>query len=203
MVNLADVQYQVFAHFPPFSFFFADNNSRTPVSLQKGYIYTCKHHCMLKKKGVKITERQYQLLKMFENQGSVQRVCTVSTSQAKLSHGLGITRQALHTHLKSLKEEGLLRTGRGFIDLTEKALEFLETKTGEAYIVIRTDPQKRREVFDQVSQLKFRKICRTTGDADIIITVERKDLDNAIGEIQRMEGIQETTRHILLECKWE
>ncbi len=158
---------------------------------------------MMKKKGVKITERQYQLIRMFEDQGSVQRVCTVTTSQAELSHRLGITRQALHTHLKSLKEEGLIRTGRGFIDLTEKALEFLETKTGEAYIVVRTDPQKRREVFNKISQLKFHKLCRTTGDADIIITVERKNLDEAIEEIQKMEGIQEATTHILLECRWE
>ena len=158
---------------------------------------------MMKKKGVKITERQYQLIRMFEDQGSVQRVCTVTTSQAELSHRLGITRQALHTHLKSLKEEGLIRTGRGFIDLTEKALEFLETKTGEAYIVVRTDPQRRREVFNKISQLKFHKLCRTTGDADIIITVERKNLDDAIEEIQKMEGIQEATTHILLECRWE
>jgi len=157
----------------------------------------------MKKKGVKITERQYQLVKMFEDQGSVQRVCTVTTSQANLSQNLGITRQALHSHLKSLKDEGLIRTGRGFIDLTEKALEFLETKTGEAYIVIRTDPQRRRDVFGKVSQLKFHKLCRTTGDADIIITVERKDLDEAVEEIRKMEGIQEATTHILLECKWE
>ena len=158
---------------------------------------------MLRRKGVKITERQYELIKMFEQQGSTQRVCTVSTSQAELSQKLGITRQALHTHLKSLKGEGLIRTGRGFIDLTEKALEFLEMKTGEAYIVIRTDHQRRKEVFDNVSQLKFHKLCRTTGDADILITVERKDLDSAIEEIQKMEGIREATTHLLLECKWE
>lgn len=173
------------------------------VGLQKGYIYTCKGLHMLRRKGVKITERQYELIKMFERQGSVQRVSTVSTSQAELSQELGITRQALHTHLKSLKEEGLIRTGRGFIDLTEKALEFLEMKTGEAYIVIRTDPQKRREVFNNVSQLKYHKLCRTTGEADIIITVERKNLDNALEEIQKIEGIQEATPHILLECRWE
>ncbi len=158
---------------------------------------------MLRRKGVKITERQYDFIKMFENQGSVQRVLTVTTSQAELSRTLGITRQALHTHLRNLKDEGLIRTGRGFIDLTEKALEFLETKTGKAYIVIKTDPQKRKEVFDSVSQLKFHKLCRTTGGADIIVTVERKDLDSAIGEIQKMEGIREANTHILLECKWE
>jgi DNA-binding Lrp family transcriptional regulator len=158
---------------------------------------------MLRKKGVKVTERQYQLIKMFESQGSLQRVCRVSTNQADLSKSLGITRQALHTHLKSLKNEGLIRTGRGFIDLTEKALEFLETKTGEAYIVIRTDPERRKEVFQNVSQLRFHKLCRTTGNADIIITVERKYLDDALDEIQKMDGIQKVSPHILLECRWE
>lgn len=158
---------------------------------------------MLRKKGVKITERQYQLIKMFESQGSLQRVCRVSTNQADLSKSLGITRQALHTHLKSLKNEGLIRTGRGFIDLTEKALEFLETKTGEAYIVIRTDPERRKEVFQNVSQLRFHKLCRTTGNADIIITLERKHLDDALDEIQKMDGIQKVSPHILLECRWE
>ncbi|MGD2249001.1 MAG: winged helix-turn-helix transcriptional regulator [Candidatus Methanofastidiosia archaeon] len=158
---------------------------------------------MLKKKGVKITERQYELIKMFERDGSLQRVSTVNTNQADLSQKLGITRQALHTHLKSLKDEGLIRTGRGFIDLTEKALEFLEAKTGEAYIVIRTEPEKRRDVFNKISQLKFHKLCRTTGESDIICTVERKNLDNAITDIQKMEGIEETSTHLLLECKWE
>lgn len=156
-----------------------------------------------RKKEVKITDRQYELLKMFSNIGTTKKVCTIRTTHQELSDKLGISRQALSIHLRRLKREGLIRTGRGFLDLTDKALEFLEKKTGEAYIIIKSNKRERKKVLDEVLKLPMEKICRVAGDSDVIVKIDRSKLDDALNMIDGVKGIQELTTHIVLECKWE
>ena len=72
-----------------------------------------------------LTSKQIELLKKFYKEGKTIEVRTVKKTQDEIASELGITRQALAIHLKSLKELGFIRTGRGFVDLTEKALKLL------------------------------------------------------------------------------
>ena len=75
-----------------------------------------------------LTSRQFELLEKFYEEGKTIEVRTVKKSQDEIASELGITRQALATHLRTLKVLGFIRTGFGFIDLTEKALKLLGEK---------------------------------------------------------------------------
>ena len=146
----------------------------------------------------RLTSRQFELLKKFYEEGKAIEVRTVKKSQDEIASELGITRQALSNHLKVLKELGFIRTGRGFIDLTEKALKFLG-EDGEVFVLVKIEPVKRREVYEAIRKFKVKKACRVTGDVDLIIEVNKTKLDEILEEISSLDGVRGTTTHIILE----
>ena len=84
---------------------------------------------------IRLTEKQLQLLKLLLSKSTPMQVFTVQETQNELARELGVTRQALNVHLRRLREEGLVRTGRGFIDLTEKALEVIGVKAADVFVL--------------------------------------------------------------------
>ncbi|ACS34268.1 Lrp/AsnC family transcriptional regulator [Thermococcus gammatolerans] len=146
-----------------------------------------------------LTSRQLKLLKKLYEEGRPLEVHTVEKTQDELAKELGITRQALSNHLKVLKELGYIRTGRGFIDLTEKALELLGEKKGDVFIFVRIEPTKRRQVYENVRKLKIKRIYRVTGDIDLIIEADKSKLDEVLEEIASLDGVKETITHVVLE----
>ena len=146
----------------------------------------------------RLTSRQFELLKKFYEEGKAIEVRTVKKSQDEIASELEITRQALSNHLKVLKELGFIRTGRGFIDLTEKALKFLG-EDGEVFVLVKIEPTKRREVYDAVRKFKVKRACRVAGDVDLIIEVDKTRLDEILEEISSLDGVRGTTTHIILE----
>ena len=146
----------------------------------------------------RLTRRQFELLKKFYEESKAIEVRTVKKTQDEIASELGITSQALAIHLKTLKELGLIRTGRGFIDLTEKALKFLGEK-GEVFILVKIEPVKRREVYEAIRKFKVKKACRVTGDVDLIIEVNKTKLDEILEEISSLDGVRGTTTHVVLE----
>ena len=146
-----------------------------------------------------LTSRQLKLLKKLYEEGRPLEVHTVEKTQDELAKELGITRQALSNHLKALKELGYIRTGRGFIDLTEKALELLGEKKGDVFIFVRIEPTKRRQVYENVRKLKIKRIYRVTGDIDLIIEADKSKLDEVLEEIASLDGVKETITHVVLE----
>jgi len=146
-----------------------------------------------------LAHRQFELLKKFYKEGKTIEVRTVKKSQDEIASELGITRQALAVHLRTLKELGFIRTGRGFIDLTEEALKFLGEKEGGVFVLVKIEPTKRREVYDAVRKFKVKKACRVAGDVDLIIEVDKTRLDEILEEISSLDGVRETTTHVVLE----
>ncbi|WP_048150073.1 Lrp/AsnC family transcriptional regulator [Thermococcus sp. AM4] len=146
-----------------------------------------------------LTSRQLKLLKKLYEEGRPLEVHTVEKTQDELASELGITRQALSNHLKVLKELGYIRTGRGFIDLTEKALELLGEKKGDVFIFVRIEPTKRRQVYENVRKLKIKRIYRVTGDIDLVIEADKSKLDEILEEIASLDGVKETITHVVLE----
>ena len=145
-----------------------------------------------------LTSKQIELLEKFYEEGKTIEVRTVKKNQDEIASELGITRQALAIHLKSLRELGFIRTGRGFIDLTEKALKLLGEK-GEVFILVKIEPVKRREVYDAVRKFKVKRACRVTGDVDLILEVDKARLDEVLDEVASLDGVRGTTTHIILE----
>ena len=146
-----------------------------------------------------LTTRQIELLKKLYREGKTIEVHTVEKTQDELSSELGITRQALSNHLKVLKESGYIRTGRGFIDLTDKALELLGEKKGDVFIIVRIEPTKRKHVYDAIKKLKLKRIHRVTGDIDLIVEADKTKLDEILEEVASLDGVKETITHVVLE----
>ncbi|AMM53121.1 Lrp/AsnC family transcriptional regulator [Pyrococcus kukulkanii] len=147
---------------------------------------------------VELTNRQVELLRKLYREGKTIEVHTVEKTQDELAEELGITRQALSNHLKVLKELGYIRTGRGFIDLTEKALELLGEKRGDVFIFVKIEPTKRKHVYDAIKKLRVKKIYRVTGDIDLIIEADKSRLDEILEEIAALDGVKETVTHVVL-----
>ncbi|WP_048150330.1 Lrp/AsnC family transcriptional regulator [Palaeococcus ferrophilus] len=146
-----------------------------------------------------LTSRQIELLKKLYRDGKTIEVHTVEKTQDELAGELKITRQALSNHLKVLKELGYIRTGRGFIDLTDKALELLGEKKGDVFIFVRIEPTKRKNVYDAIKKLKLKRIYRVTGDIDLIVEADKTKLDEILEEIASLDGVKETITHVVLE----
>ncbi len=100
-----------------------------------------------------LTERQIQILQFLLKKAVPLKVYTVYADQDELARELGMTRQALSVHLKRLKELGLIRTGREFVDITEKALRVLRLSTNEAIILVKVHPRYRSVVYEKIKEL--------------------------------------------------
>ncbi|ACS89776.1 Lrp/AsnC ligand binding domain-containing protein [Thermococcus sibiricus] len=147
----------------------------------------------------KLTSRQMDLLRKLYQEGKTIEVHTVEKTQDEIADELSITRQALSNHLKTLKELGYIRTGRGFIDLTDKALEFLGEKKGDVFIFVRIEPTKRKQVYESIRKLKIKRIHRVTGDIDLIVEADKTRLDEILEEVASLDGVRETITHVVLE----
>jgi len=146
-----------------------------------------------------LSEKQIELLRYLFKKSKPLRVFTVTDTQSSIAKELGISRQALNMHLKKLRELGFLRTGRGFIDLTDRAVQLLGRQSGEAIIVLRIEPSKRLNIYSALSNLPVEKVYRVTGDVDVIIHVSQPLLEEVLNRINTLEGVRETRTYVVIE----
>jgi len=145
-----------------------------------------------------LTDRQTQLLRMLYKISNSTKVFTVKKTQGELAGDLALTRQALNIHLRRLREEGLIRTGRGFIDLTERALQILGIGTAEAFVFLKIQPLKREHVYNRVRQLPSSNIFRVTGEIDLVAEVPQSKLDYFLEEVSNIDGVISTSSHVVI-----
>jgi len=138
------------------------------------------------------------LNKLYETSKSVN-IFTVKMRQRELAEKLGITRQALNVHLRKLRDKDFIRTGRGFIDVTEKGIEALGLSSKLTFLFVKVLPVKRGEVYSKVCQLPVRSVFRVTGDMDLIVAVDGDKLDSILSKVSRMDGVEDTRSYITLE----
>lgn len=146
-----------------------------------------------------LTKRSVQLLKMLYDRGKPTNSYTLRVKQEDLSKQLNISRQALNVHLRKLKDSGYVRTGRGFIDVTEKGLNALGVSTTPAFILIKVSPVKRIEVYEKIRQLAIARAFRIAGDVDALIMVERDSMDETLKKLYTIDGIQDTRSYVTIE----
>jgi len=119
--------------------------------------------------------------------------------QSELAKKLEISRQALNVHLRKLRDEGYIRTGRGFINVTEKGLSVLGISPNPAFVFIKVSPLKRREAYKEIVKFPVQRIFRVAGDMDAILIVEREKLDEALRKLAFVEGIQDTKSYVAIQ----
>jgi len=145
-----------------------------------------------------LTDRQLQLLKLLYNISNSTKVFTVKRTQGELARELDLTRQALNVHLRRLREENLIRTGRGFIDLTERALQILGVGVSEAFVFLKIQPSQREQVYEKVRQLPASEIFRVTGEIDLVAVVPQAKLDYFLERISSIDGVITTSSHVVI-----
>ncbi len=146
-----------------------------------------------------LTKRSVQLLKTLYKNGKSTSSYTLRVKQDELSQQLGISRQALNVHLRKLKNAGYIRTGRGFIDVTEKGLNALGVSTAPAFILLKIEPLKRIHVYEKIKELAVSRAFRIAGEVDALIIVERENLDEVLKTLYALEGIQDTRSYVTIE----
>jgi predicted transcriptional regulator len=136
---------------------------------------------------------------MLYTQGSPATTYTLEMKQNELAKQLNITRQALNVHLRKLRDGGFIRTGRGFIDVTEKGLNMLGVSANPAFVFVKVSPLKRVGVYKTIVTLPIQRVFRVVGDMDAIIMVEREKLDEALKGLASVDGIQDTRSYVTIQ----
>ena len=146
-----------------------------------------------------LTRRSVQLLKMLYEKGTTTNTYTLNVKQDELARQLGISRQALNVHLRKLRNLKCIRTGRGFIDVTEKGLNALGITSTPAFILVKVSPLKRMYAYEKVKELKIQRAFRIAGDIDALLMVDREELDDVLKKLSSLEGIQDTKSYVTIE----
>ena len=146
-----------------------------------------------------LTKRSIQLLKTLYEKGKSTSTYTLKVKQDELSNQLGISRQALNVHLRKLKNRGYIRTGRGFIDVTDKGLNALGVSTTPAFMLLKVSPNKRIHVYEQIQELAVSRAFRVAGEVDALIIVERENLDEILKKLYGIDGIEDTRSYVTIE----
>lgn len=145
------------------------------------------------------TRRSLELLQIIHDRGKSINTYTLQLKQDELANQLNISRQALNVHLRKLRELDYIRTGRGFIDVTEKGLAALGLSSTPAFILVKVSPLRRSHVYDRIKELAVKRAFRITGDVDALLLVENRKLDEALKRLSAIDGIQETKSYIAIE----
>jgi len=136
---------------------------------------------------------------MLYEQGKPVTTYTVLVKQSELARQLEISRQALNVHLRKLRDQGYIRTGRGFIDVTEKGLNLLGVSTNPVFVFVKVSPLRREEAYQRITHFPVQRVFRVAGDMDAILIVERERLDKALRNLASVEGIQDTKSYITIQ----
>jgi len=141
-----------------------------------------------------------QLLRVLYEKGKFTNTYTLHVKQDELAKQLGISRQALNVHLRKLRDINYIRTGRGFIDVTEKGLNALGIFSTPAFIFIKVSPLKRMYAYEKIKELTVQRVFRVAGDVDALLIVERDKLDAALKRLSSIDGVQDTKSYVTIEA---
>ena len=146
-----------------------------------------------------LTRRSGQLLRMLYEKGKPTSIYTLHMKQDALARQLGVSRQALNIHLRKLRNMGYIRTGRGFIDVSEMGLGALGFSASPAFILMKISPVKRIQVYERIKELAVQRAFRVAGDVDGLLIVEREKLDEVLKKLYSIDGIQDTRSYVTIE----
>jgi len=140
-----------------------------------------------------------QLLRMLFERGKVTNTYTLVLKQDELARQLGISRQALNSHLRKLRRIDAVRTGRGFIDVTDKGLGLLGLSSSSAFVLVKISPMKRIQVYARIAELPVQRAFRVAGDVDAVLMLEREKLDETLKRLYSIDGILDTRSYVSIE----
>ena len=150
-------------------------------------------------RGEGLTGKALKILRMMYEMGKPKTVYSIEVKQGVLADKLGISRQALSVHLRKLRDQGYIRTGRGFIDILDKGLDILGVSGNPAIITVKIEPSMRTEVYNEVVKYPILRGFRVAGDVDLILLVEQSKLGDVLQKLASLNGVQNTKSYIAIE----
>jgi len=136
---------------------------------------------------------------MLYDKGKPMTTYSLEMKQNELAKGLEISRQALNVHLRKLRDLGYIRTGRGFIDVTESGLKALGVSANPAFIFVKVSPVKRGEAYSRIGEFPIQRFFRVAGDMDAVVVVERDKLEETLRKLAFIDGVQDTRSYITIQ----
>ncbi|UCD95815.1 MAG: Lrp/AsnC family transcriptional regulator [Candidatus Bathyarchaeota archaeon] len=146
-----------------------------------------------------LTGRPLRILRLLHEEGNRASVFTLEVRQRELAAQLGISRQALNVHLRKLRDNHYIRTGRGFIDITEKGLHALGISISPAFVFLKISPLKRKQAYEQIFTFPIQRVFRVTGEMDAILVIDRDKLEDALSMLGNVEGVLDTRTYIAIQ----
>ena len=143
--------------------------------------------------------RSLRLLQTLLQKGKPATVYTIRIKQSELAKQLGISRQALNVHLRKLRDLGYVRTGRGFIDITEEGLNILGISANPAFIFVKISPHQRGEAYKKMMQIPVQRLFRVAGDMDAVLILEQEKLNEALQKLSEIDGIIDTRSYVTIQ----
>jgi DNA-binding Lrp family transcriptional regulator len=70
-----------------------------------------------------------------------------------------------------------------------------------AFVFIKVNPKNRLDVYNKIGKITKIGLYRVTGDIDLIVTVNNSRLEQFLRSISKIEGVVETSAHIVLEMR--
>jgi DNA-binding Lrp family transcriptional regulator len=136
---------------------------------------------------------------MIYEKGRATSTYTLSVKQEALARQMGISRQALNVHLRKLRDLNYIRTGRGFIDITEQGLNALGLSVNPAFVLLKVLPHKRTLAYEKIKELPVQRAFRITGDVDALLIIDGEKLDGVLKKLSAIDGIQDTKSYVTIE----
>ena len=147
-----------------------------------------------------LSGRPLRLLRMLYANGKSEKSYSINVKQSELAKQLNISRQALSSHLHKLRRNGYIRTGGGFIDITEKGLIVLGVSTNPAFVFIKVSAIKKDEVCQKLQGFPIQQIFRVKDDINTILVVELEKMNETLQKLGSIEGIEETKSYVTVEA---
>jgi DNA-binding Lrp family transcriptional regulator len=147
-----------------------------------------------------LTGKTLKILRLLFERAKISYSYVAEVDQSKLAEEFKLTRQALNLHLRKLRSQGLIRTGRGFVEITSRGLTTLGLSSNIALVFLKISPQRRSEAYKKIASLPVWQVFRVAGDMDLVFVAEASRLDEILQSIAQIEGIEKTHSFITLEA---
>ena len=153
---------------------------------------------MVEEQSVPLSKSEHRLLTFLRKNAESEYVYRVDLKQAELAEILGISRQALSVKLRPLIERKVIRTGRGFIEITENGLSVIGQYGKPVFIMVKVEPTKRKEVYAKVGEAEMGKVDKVSGDVDLILQIDGGAAAIVLDFISGLDGVISTKTYFTL-----
>lgn len=147
----------------------------------------------------RLTKKTVKVLRLLCESGCPTTVLPSNITQHDLARKLHVTRQALSVHITRLVEAGFIQVGRGFINVTENGMKASGYRLSPVVLIVRVAPQNQRDAYERIKKIHASEIFRVAGDADFVLVLEHRDLDQVLQDLYGIKGVLETKALIATE----